>query len=343
MPLGGVGGGPGDQLFWPVAICGPGAGAGRRSGRWGGAGRRAPRGEAGSPGRELRAHCGCTTSFLDVQTRGPGAPQPFPLPGRLTLTLAGLATHLTFDPRVPLIPSSPTCASLTSPEPRPALPNAPRTSPGPGPSAPPSPALGRSVSCPGPGLRAVPALLPPRPGPALTPAAALQSQAGSEAAAESIHGPSRTTPRRLPGPRRPRPPGPDLRGPDTFAFTRGAGGGRGAPPRAERRTFRTRPGPRAPGRARASPSRAGAAGTPRARRARPGGAVPGAARPSEPPPSDPAWAGGPRTYPRSGHPFRSRHTFAAAASRQPQLLSPLSISRSLGRSCPSTRGARVPT
>lgn len=89
--------------------------------------------------------------------------------------------------------------------------------------------------------------LAPRPGPTLTPTATLQSQAGSEAAAESIHGPSRTR-RRLPRPCRPRPPMPDLRGPDTFTFTRGVAEGtrpgRGGAPSG------LGPTPGAPGRAR---------------------------------------------------------------------------------------------
>lgn len=97
------------------------------------------------------------------------------------------------------------------------------------PSATPARAPRPVASRPGlqsPGRPRALALARTRPGPALTPAAALQPQAGSEAAAEPIHGPSGAR-RPLPGPWRPRPPTRDLRRRDTFTFPRGEAGGTG--------------------------------------------------------------------------------------------------------------------
>lgn len=186
----------------------------------------------------LQALCGCTTSFLAGRTRGPGAPPRFPPPRRLPAQplWPGNCSDLRPCPQRAL--STPTCAlsALTC-----ALsPSSPpeRAADGSGirPPAPPFPGPATVTSGPGPGPRA-PA---PRPGPALTPAAALQSQAGSEAAAEPVHGPSGAR-RPLPGPRRPRPRA-DLRGADTFAFTRG-GVGRGDLPGAGRAPSGLRPTP----------------------------------------------------------------------------------------------------
>ena len=197
-------------MLWPAAGCGaksraPTSGVrGRRGGR--------PGAEAVSPAaRELQAPCGCPTNFLAGRTRGPGAPQWFPLAGDLPFAPAGVASPLTPSPparfHLCLRPFSP--AHLT---PAQHSRNAPQTAPRsiatlhtalPWPLVP-------VTSCPGPrSPRCARALAPVRPGPALTPTAALQSQAGSEAAAEPIHGPWSTR-RPLPGPRRPRPPVRDL-------------------------------------------------------------------------------------------------------------------------------------
>lgn len=165
---------------------------------------------------------------------------------------------------------------------------------------------------------------PDAPRPALTPAAALQPQAGSEAAAEPIHGPSGAG-RPLPGPWRPRPPTRDLRRRDTFTFPRGeaegTGLGRGGAPSGLRpNPRRTWAGPLFPG------PRAGRRAVTEDTDARPGGAAP--------PRSHPSW-GAPEsvTFPaprlregslylrgkRGGCPLRERRcTVQVAGARTPE-------------------------
>lgn len=206
------------------------SGVSRPRGGEGGAGRGEEgggpwRGSGGVPGRHcsprLQAHCGCTTSFLTGRTRVPEAPRRFPLAGRLPVTPAGLAT----PPNYPQTRSPPDPFHLYlrplsgSPDLCPALPNEPQTAPGSRPPRRPLLVPAPSACRPAP-VPALPrALAPARPSPALTPTAALQSQAVSEAAAETIHGPESAR-RPLPGPRRPRPPMLDLRRP-TLSLSRG--------------------------------------------------------------------------------------------------------------------------
>lgn len=289
-------------------------GAARRGGAPGGWGPR--RGlPGGSRGRGAAGTLRLPHRLPGWKTRGPGAPQPFPSASSLPLSPAGVASPRTSHP-VPTsrFPPLPAPSLSSSPDPCPALPTFPvpfqllqdRGPPGPPPPWPPVPVTSCPAPQPPPRAPCCPrTLAPARPGPALTPMAALQSQAGSEAAAEPIHGPwSARSP--LPGRHRPRPPVRDLRGLDTFTFTRGedegTGPGRGSAPSGLRpNPRRTWAGPLFPG------PQAGRRGvTEGARRASGrGGATslpPSLGRPGKlgfPSPEVPKRAGSPRSHPLS--------------------------------------------
>lgn len=135
-------------------------------------------------------------------------------------------------PRLHLVLSTPTCASLLSPEPCPVLPDpdSPRRPPRP---------LARSASCPGRSPRAALAPLPaPQPG---TNPHGRASVSGWLAGGGRAHPWPLQWPAPAPGSATAPPPG--ARPPRARHFHFHAGGGRGDPPGAERRTFRTRPNP----------------------------------------------------------------------------------------------------